>query len=394
MTCCGFLRVRLAVLLQCVFCLVGCGLLSNTDPQPIDIAKSRNARGDDLQSAADELLRPFVDRADTPGIVAGVLLPDGRVRFFGYGVTAQNGGVIPDGDTLFAIGSLSKGFLAGALAVLADEGIIKWNDTISGLAPSATKLSSDAKKITLLQLATHTSGMPRQPFDLRTMALFVRYLFTGESFYEHLSRDYVMDYLATFRSDHRSGLQYSNIAYGVLGHMLSLRTGQSAEALVEQRVIRPLGLRCTGYAPEQLPCYATRALGYAGDQPRFIGRGNPTPDWQFNDLMRASAGLYSTARDLLTMASAHLNNGGYPIHSALAGNVRGRSLSASEVAGVAWTIKELDGRMIAYQVGFVAGYSSYIGLDIWNRTAVVILQNSFNWDLRVGHLLLLRAGDW
>jgi hypothetical protein len=61
------------------------------------------------------------------------------------------------------------------------------------------------------------------------------------------------------------------------------------------------------------------------------------------------------------------------------------------MATVAWSSQKLDDRTIAYQVGLVAGYASYIGLDIANRTAVVILQNSFNWDLRVGHLLLLRT---
>ena len=53
--------------------------------------------------------------------------------------------------------------------------------------------------------------------------------------------------------------------------------------------------------------------------------------------------------------------------------------------------RKLDDRTITYQVGLVAGYTSYIGLDIANRTVVVILQNSFNWDLRAGHLLLLRT---
>jgi hypothetical protein len=107
--------------------------------------------------------------------------------------------------------------------------------------------------------------------------------------------------------------------------------------------------------------------------------------------MRASAGLHSTARDLLTMASAHMNGTDTQLHAALAGNARGRPVSSSKTATVAWTSKKLDDRTITYQVGLVAGYTSYIGLDIANRTAVVILQNSFNWDLRAGHLLLLRS---
>ena len=313
------------------------------------------------------------------------------MRFFGYGVTTRNGGARPDGDTLFAVGSLSKGFLAAELALRVGEGVLSWDDTIGGLAPGSAKLSDEAKQVTLLQLATHTAGMPRQPLDLQTLGLFVRYLFTGESFYGHFDRDYAMNYLATFSSHRRGEPQYSNIGYGILGHLLTLRTGQPVEASIERHVIRPLGLRCTGYEPEKLPCYATRAHGYAGDQPKFIPRGNPTPDWQFTDLMRASAGLHSTARDLLTMASAHMNGADTQLHVALADNARGRPVGSSKTATVAWSSKRLNDRTIAYQVGLVAGYTSYVGLDIANRTAVVILQNSFNWDLRVGHLLLLRT---
>lgn len=85
------------------------------------------------------------------------------MRFFGYGVTIRNGVARPDGDTLFAVGSLSKGFLAAELALLVDEGVLTWDDTIAALAPGSAELSDDAKQVTLLQLATHTAGMPRQP---------------------------------------------------------------------------------------------------------------------------------------------------------------------------------------------------------------------------------------
>ena len=91
------------------------------------------------------------------------------MQFFGYGATDRNGGVRPDGDTLFAVGSLSKGFLAATLALVVDEGVLTWDDTIAGLVPGSAKLSDDAKQVTLLQLATHTAGMPRQPLDLQTL---------------------------------------------------------------------------------------------------------------------------------------------------------------------------------------------------------------------------------
>jgi hypothetical protein len=86
-----------------------------------------------------------------------------------------------------------------------------------------------------------------------------------------------------------------------------------------------------------------------------------------------------------------MNGADTQLHAALVGNASGRPVGSSKIATIAWSSKKFDDRTITYQVGLVAGYTSYIGLDIANRTAVVILQNSFNWDLRAGHLLLLRT---
>ena len=370
--------------------LAGCSNLATTEVDLDAIAANQDLRSGDLQSDADELVRPLVDQSFTPGAVVGFRLPDGSMQFAGYGVADKATGAPPGADTLFAVGSLSKGFLAATAALLADKGVVSWSERVDAFVSRSTRLSADARQVTLLQLATHTSGMPRQPIDKQTLAYFIRYLFTGESFYGHFDDDYLMDYLSTFDADGSGDPQYSNIGYGTLAYLLSQRTGKPAEALVDREVIKPLGLHCTGYVPEALPCYATRARGYAGDQPKFIHRGHPTPDWRFTDLMRASAGLYSTPRDLLTMASAHLMGSDSHFNAVLADNTRVRVPRAHRAADVAWVSDTIGGRTITYQIGFVGGFVSYLGLDTANRTAVVLLQNSFNWDVRAGHLLLLR----
>jgi hypothetical protein len=61
-----------------------------------------------------------------------------------------------------------------------------------------------------------------------------------------------------------------------------------------------------------------------------------------------------------------------------------------KAGAVAWIVDDIDGQPITYVIGLVAGYTSYLGLDVAHRTAVVVLQNSFNWDNTVGHNLLLR----
>lgn len=353
-------------------------------------AASRYAATRDLKAEVDGLAQPMIDSKESTGLVVGVLLADGTEQFYGYGVTEQINGHRPDGNTLFAIGSLSKGFLGATASILVQEGKLGWDDTLETLLPAHVALSRDAKKITLRQLVTHTSGLPRQPFTARTLAYFIEYLFTGNSFYRHFDREYLLNYMASFEKGSNAP-QYSNIGYGLLGYIMELRTGQKVDALVQQKLLRPLHLDHTGYAPEQLPGYATRARGHAGDQPKMIRRGEPVPDWQFTDVMSGSAALYSNAGDLLRYARAHLHASGDGLRdTALRDTLKVHVDKPVEAAATAWIVDQVDGRKITYQVGLVAGYTAYLGMDVASQTTVVVLQNNFNWTNRIGHRLLLR----
>lgn len=383
---------RLVTLLACCACvsLTACGTLSSMEIDASDIQPVHYSRSENLQAEVDSLAQPLITEARTPGIVVGVLLPDGSTQFFGYGTINQAGDGKPDADTLFAIGSLSKGFLGAITELLVDEGVLSWDDTLSDLLPPATPLSADARKITLLQLATHMSGLPRQPFNTTTLQQFVQYLFSGQSFYRQFNRKFVLDYLAEFDASNAGEPQYSNIGYGLIGYILELHTGLSVDELLEKKLTSPLGLKCTGYAADKLPCYSTRAHGHAGDQPKFIPRGKAVPDWQFTNFMRGSAGLHSNARDLLIFAAAHLKGDETRFNATLADTLKVRYHRPKEAAAVAWIADDIDGQRINYQIGLVAGYTSYIGIDAERKTAVVVLQNSFNWSNGVGHKLLLR----
>jgi CubicO group peptidase (beta-lactamase class C family) len=364
--------------------------LSTMELDTTDTEALRYAQSGDLRAEVDSLVQPLINQGITPGAVVGVLLPDGDMRFFSYGVAERGRSDKPNGDTLFAVGSLSKGFLGAIADILVREGQLSWDDTLEKLLPPNTPLSADAKKITVQQLVTHTSGLPRQPYTPKILTRFFGYLFTGENFYDPLDRAYVLHYLSTFSAPSVVEYQYSNIGFGILGYALEQRTGLSVDALLEQKILKPLRLKNTGYEPELLPGYATRAHGYAGDQPKFIPRGDPVPDWKFTDLMRGSAALYSTARDLLTFAASHLSGDNTPFSAAMADTLQVRFPRPKESAAVAWTVDEIDGERIAHELGIVAGYTGYLGLDVKHKMAVVVLQNTFNWNESIGTRLLVR----
>lgn len=380
-----FRRLLTRLLVPCLALLLqACGTLSTWEVSPQETAAAKGHFDDYV----DRNARPLVEDGKTPGLVVGVLFPDGHTSFYSYGVTDKGGQKVGP-DTLFAIGSLSKGFMAGICSTLVQDGKLSWSDDLGHLLPPGTALSQDAAAITAEELATHTSGLPRQPATLRTLTYFTEYLFTGENFYRHLDRDAVLGYLADWSAPSKKEPVYSNIGYGILSYAAELRSGQSIDQLLAQRITGPLGMTHTGYVPESLPDYDKRALGHAGDQPKFIRRGDLAPDWRMTDILRGSASIYSNARDLMIFAAKHARPDGTPLSQALADTLRVRYPRPREAAALAWIADDVGGEHITYQIGLIAGYTSYIAVDPRHQTAVVVLQNAFNWDYSLGHKLML-----
>lgn len=343
-------------------------------------------RSRDLRSMVDALAGPLIDRGETPGLIVGVRLPDGSRHVYGYG-SAGPGAPAPSADTVFAVGSVTKTMVGAVAELQVRRGVIGWDDTLRDILPAHVALSPDAARITLRQLAGHVSGLPRQPRQLRMLWLLAQYPFNGRDFYRRLDRDSVYRFLAEWKSPDPPGepvQRYSNVGFALLAHALELRTGMSIDALVERELVEPLGLRSTTFDPSRIDPSQVRAAGHAGDQPKFIRRGRPTPDWRMNDFMRGTGGVYSTTEDLLQYLDAHFADDPSPMHRALEATLR------ADPTRVAWLPAEPGNDALVFQFGVIAGYSAYLGLDTQRGIAVVVLQNSFNWTDHVGLNLLRR----
>lgn len=339
--------------------------------------------------SVDELVIEYMQSKKVPGMVVAVIQHNGPAKFYCYGVTDTRHRYPITPDTLFALGSLSKGITAEVTTLLVNEGRLKWDDTLQTLLPPGTPLSADAQKITLLQLVTHTSGLPRQPMNLLSFEHLLGYLSDGENFYQDLDSDGVLRYLSSYNAPLVREPRYSNIGYAILGYILQYQTGQTIEQLAGQNIFRPLGMKNASFTPERLRAFPLRALGHAGDQPKFIARGALTPDWRFSNNMVGAASLYSDARDLIEYTRAHFSQTN---NDAL--NKAFRDVAVDyyprdkEAANIAWITDTYGQQKITYQVGYIGGYSSYIGFDEASQNAVVVLQNGFNWSNYIGHALL------
>ncbi|WP_182629936.1 serine hydrolase [Pantoea hericii] len=370
-----------------VFLLAGCGTLSQTSAPVGERVYLTHAT---FHENVDDIVQHYMQQKQVPGISIAVIHRGGPTRYYPFGVTdgAHRYPITP--DTLFALGSLSKGVTAEVIIQLVEQGKLRWSDTLADLLPKEVHLSADAQRITLLQLVTHTSGLPRQDMDLPMLLQFVGYLGTGENFYGNLDSDRLLTYLADFSAPAVRMPHYSNLGYALLGFIIRTRFHQEIQTLASQLIFTPLKMSQSSFVPETLPGYPLRALGHAGDQPKFIRRGSLTPDWHFRGNMVAAASLYSNARDLSAYLRAHLD--------ATDDTARGRAFMAvnrawyqqgTQAQNIAWVTDTIEGQQITYQVGYIGGYASFIGYDKRNCNAIVVLQNGFNWSNYLGIALLV-----
>ncbi|MBI2213133.1 MAG: serine hydrolase [Acidobacteria bacterium] len=311
-----------------------------------------------------EVRKILVDRIDTRhqgvGIVVGLVDGSAR-RVVAYG-SFDNDSRKVDGDTLFEIGSTTKVFTALLLADAVARGEVSLDDPIGKFLPVGVKAPERGRKITLRDLASHTSGLPRLPSNLVPADMANPYAgYTTKQLYEFLS---------TYELSRDPGAQYeySNLGAGLLGHLLELRAAADYETLVRTRIASPLKMTSTAIALGA-PLQSRLAPGH--DQ-----SGKRVPNWDLPALAGAGA-LRSTANDLLSFVSAAISDS--PLTAAFASTLKPRhatSLPGTTIA-LGWHVTSSNGREIVWHNGGTGGYRSYIGFDPRRRIGVVVLANMF-----------------
>jgi len=385
----------LAGLAGWAFFSAGCKSYSSRQTLDPHSAVARLRAGGDIKDEVDRLAQPLIEKGEVASLAVGVLTPDGTVRTFGYGDIARHNKQRPAGDTIFEIGSITKLFVASTLAVLVEEGRLSYNDTVRSILPPEVKMSAEVGNLTLYDLVTHRSGIPRHPHTLRQWNYLMDYFVTGKNPYRFITRDYLYEFLGDCRIPPRArrGYVYSNLAYGVLGHLMELKTGQSLPELIDEKICRPLNMRDTSFSLNEQQ-RARLAEGHAGDQPQFIRRNKPLPGWEMGEIMRASGGMYSTTHDLMIFAKSNLGLLGHRLDPLLISTQRPEMKTPEEDVAYGWIINHFGcwSTSIHYMNGLISGYTAYIGMDTDKRVAVTVLYSNFNWQDKVGHNLVLRVG--
>jgi serine-type D-Ala-D-Ala carboxypeptidase/endopeptidase len=286
------------------------------------------------------------------GIVVGVISKRGR-EIISYGKFDSDDPRIPDGETIFEIGSVTKVFTALLLSDMALKGEVNLNDPVSNYLPASVHMPTrNGKQITLLDLATHYSGLPREPAHSNLS-------YTVEDMYDFLNHHQLT-------RDPGAKYEYSNFGVALLGQVLARRAGTDYETLLRTRITGPLGMNHTA-VHLTANMQAHLIPGHSG--------GRKTPSGPPHALAPAGA-IRSNVDDIFIFLAANMGLIDTPLLPAMRNmlSVRRPAGPGTQIA-LAWHIIHGQNELVCHN-GSTLGYHAFIGFERHHKVGVVVLSNS------------------
>lgn len=312
------------------------------------------------RDAVERLVAPYIQDEWCMGVVVGLVDEGGRMTL-GFGKRSATDRDVPGADTIFEIGSITKPLTALLLAQMHIAGEARLDEPVAKCLPAQVRLPATAPApMTLLSLATHRSGLPRMPANIRPADLTNPYAdYTSQRLHEFLS---------FWRPARPVGdaYEYSNLGYGLLGQVLATRAGVTYEELLRERISGPLGLHDTTVTLD-----AVRRKRLA---PGHDADGERATNWDFDALAGCGA-VRSTVRDMLEFISAEVGLRQTPLSEAM----RQTHVAQSPAEGghdmaLGWLIERRTGAI--WHNGQTGGYHACIVMDVERKLGVVALANT------------------
>jgi D-alanyl-D-alanine-carboxypeptidase/D-alanyl-D-alanine-endopeptidase len=310
------------------------------------------------------LLAQRIDRdRESVGMVVGLIGAQGR-RIVSHGVFGLADKRPVAGDTIFGVASVTKAFIGLLLVEAVRRKEVKLDDPVSRYLPASVRLPErGGRAITLVDLATHTVGLPHDlPDDLRAVASKLTAPEARAVMYDFLAR-------STLPADIGTAWSYSNLDYTLIGFALEARTGLDYETLVRTRITGPLGMADTGVSvsPAQ---WERRARPHTAELAA-------SPEW--NKPWSVSV-LQSTANDMLSFLGAAMGLSKTPLSASFADMLAVRrpapSLGRGAEQALGWYVHPFDGRPLIAHSGSGGGFGATAMYDPAARLGVVLLSNA------------------
>lgn len=297
------------------------------------------------------LLNEYTQGKEGIKLTVGLLKED----IMNYKVFGEDSKAMEPAEYEYEIGSVSKTFTTSILCKAIDEGKVNLEDSIDKFLP----LEPGSFYPNILSLATHTSGYGEYPFDASTLSeaelqeIDTRFYEKRQNIYRGINRQEMLERIRTHvLIDKDYKWEYSNFGMAVLGMVLGEAYNTSYRQLADDFIQSDLGLT------------RTRMSNGSGNLSNYW-------TWSEGDAYLASGGIVSTVTDLLKYSRRQLYH--TPKYLSLSQKTYMTFQSEGLAMGLGWIIEPETGYL--WHNGSTSSYTSFLGMDSDNKSAVVILSN-------------------
>jgi CubicO group peptidase (beta-lactamase class C family) len=350
----------------------------------------------------DEYVNKALKDWEVPGVGIAIIKGDKVVLARGYGVRKLGDPTPVDDRTIFAIGSSSKAFTAAALAMLVDEGKIKWDDPVTKHLPGFELYDPYAsKEMTVRDLLCHRSGLERG--DL---------MWYGSEY----GRDEIIRRARFLKPSwsFRSQFGYQNIMYLTAGQIIPAVTGKSWDDFIKDRFFKPLGMAASSTSVNDLKSSNNVSAPHGKIEEKVVAI-----PWRNIDNIAPAGSINSNIAEMTAWVRMQLSDGEFSGQRLLSsGAIKEMQKSHTVVPydppwsllfpeahfvtyGLGWLLSDYRGRKVVEHGGNIDGMSALVAFVPEEKLGLVVLTNLSGSELRTALKLRIidaflggEAKDW
>lgn len=341
--------------------------------------------------AIDKMVAAELARDNLGSVTIGIVA-DGRLvwtRSYGYADMEKK--LPATADSVYRIGSITKQFTALMLLQLVEQGKVRLSDPVAKYLPEVNEIQGrlpNAPPITLVQLATMTSGLDREPADLE------KYLKGPVADWEKVLISALLQTKYAYEPD--THYFYSNIGYAILGAALGRAAGQPYTQYVQQHIFAPLGMAHTAFEPNSTIAAAItkgyavetrrQAVAKPGEPPvggatsTTIDTDTPAREHDGRGYKVPNGAIYTTVGDLARFVAFELGTENAAVLKKATLDDNYSRVNSSDGAlrggyGIGFQLARVGDVVIYGHGGSVAGYNAAAHFERPSGTGVVVLRN-------------------
>ncbi|RPH29587.1 MAG: class A beta-lactamase-related serine hydrolase [Bacteroidales bacterium] len=325
--------------------------------------KTNNPLITDFDLKINEIIAPYAMKYSTAGVSVGIY-KNNQTFYYGYGSKKKGINSIPDSETLFEIGSITKTFTALLMVDYLQSQGLSIEDPINDYLPSSIPLLEyNDHPIRIKHLLNHTSGLPRLPSDFESGMDI-------NNPYKHYDSTKVYNYLKTFTLQKEPGeiWEYSNLGAGLAGLILERKNHKSFEQLLLEKICTPLELNSTKITLNDND-KQNIAVGYNT-------YGFEAHNWDNMNAYKAAGAIVSNAKDMVEYGKNILNSQSSILKNQIEDCLNISYQSSSIKMGLGWIYQTNNDIEIILHDGGTGGFTSFIIISKSKNTAMVFLFNN------------------